>query len=113
MIGSSWQLANRERWTERAECQSYDGDVFFVDPRSAAVAFAKRICSQCPVIQECLEYAFRTDQRYGVFGGLTETERYRMVKNGRFVAPVASEGQESTPGSEYCTAQMARTRSRR
>jgi WhiB family redox-sensing transcriptional regulator len=36
---------------------------------------AKRICIGCPVRQECLDYALVSNQRFGIWGGLTEEER--------------------------------------
>jgi len=41
---------------------------------------AKRVCDQCPVTAECLEFALATNQEAGVWGGLTEDERRRMRK---------------------------------
>lgn len=36
---------------------------------------AKAICQVCPVKQECLEFALEIREPYGIWGGLTETER--------------------------------------
>ena len=36
---------------------------------------AKAICMECPVVTECLEYAIRTNQDSGIWGGTTEDER--------------------------------------
>jgi WhiB family redox-sensing transcriptional regulator len=36
---------------------------------------AKRVCFGCGVREECLEYALRTREPYGIWGGLTEIER--------------------------------------
>lgn len=39
------------------------------------VARAKRICMNCPVRVECLDYSIRNDERFGVWGGLDHDER--------------------------------------
>jgi WhiB family redox-sensing transcriptional regulator len=36
---------------------------------------AKRICGDCPVRRECLDYAMRVREPFGIWGGLNETER--------------------------------------
>jgi WhiB family redox-sensing transcriptional regulator len=36
---------------------------------------AKQICYTCPVRQQCLEFAIK-NREYGIWGGLTETERH-------------------------------------
>lgn len=45
-------------------------------------ASAKAACAQCPVSQECLEFAILTFQTDGIWGGLGEDER-RLVKRAR------------------------------
>ena len=44
----------------------------------AQVAEAKAICAGCQVQRECLAFALRTHQGHGVWGGLSEPERYRL-----------------------------------
>jgi WhiB family redox-sensing transcriptional regulator len=64
-------------WKGRAACSGYPHALFFPGPDAAAreVERAKAICSVCPVIELCLEYALETNQRSGVWGGTTEAER--------------------------------------
>jgi WhiB family redox-sensing transcriptional regulator len=71
-----------EEWRERAACLEHPAVLFFGLDDSEAPAErrlreeeAKRICSACEVRQECLEYALRTREPYGIWGGLTELER--------------------------------------
>jgi WhiB family redox-sensing transcriptional regulator len=47
--------------------------------RRARESLAKRICAECPVRQECLEYALRVREPFGIWGGLNETERRTLV----------------------------------
>lgn len=36
---------------------------------------AKEVCWTCPVLVPCLDYAMTNDERFGIWGGLTEEER--------------------------------------
>ena len=49
---------------------------------------ARRVCGQCPVTTECLEFALGTNQESGVWGGLTEEERRRLRKGAEATAQV-------------------------
>jgi WhiB family redox-sensing transcriptional regulator len=44
---------------------------------------AKSICRECPVREPCLEYALANRERDGVWGGATERERRRMIRQRR------------------------------
>ena len=41
---------------------------------------AKRICQGCEVRAECLEYALANDERFGLWGGLSERERRKLKR---------------------------------
>jgi WhiB family transcriptional regulator, redox-sensing transcriptional regulator len=77
---AAWPAA-RENWRSAAACTAADPDLFF--PLSASgksleqVRQAKAICAGCPVRRACLAFALRTGQVHGIWGGLTEAERYR------------------------------------
>lgn len=83
IVGSLEVITRPEEWTERALCAQVDPEIFHVE-RGQSSKPAKKICSNCPVIEECLEYALRTDQRFGVFGGYSERER-RKLRDGQQV----------------------------
>lgn len=70
------ELPEPEPWTERALCREVDPEFFFPEKGGSAAA-GKRICGGCEVRAECLEFAFATRQPFGIWGGLTERERYR------------------------------------
>ena len=38
------------------------------------------MCDGCAVRIECLEYALENDERFGIWGGLSERERRRLKK---------------------------------
>lgn len=71
-------------WREVAACRTADPMIFFPSEQdSAARRFstadqAKAVCSECLVINECLQYAIDTNQRDGVWGGLTGKERRKF-----------------------------------
>ena len=67
-------------WQERALCRDYDPEVFFPE-KGGSSREAKRICSECPVRIECLNYALRRDERYGVWGGMTAAEINRQARH--------------------------------
>ena len=73
-------LVRQEHWRSLAACQFADPDLFFPisssGPALAQVAQAKAICAGCQVRPECLTFAVRTHQVHGVWGGLSEQERY-------------------------------------
>lgn len=68
-----------ERWRLEAACRDTDPQLFFptgtTGPAAEAIAHAKSICAICPVRRPCLEYALRTQQDNGIWGGLSEEER--------------------------------------
>ena len=66
-------------WRKRAACRGIDPEVFYpVDDEDAGPA--KAICDACPVRQACLEHALAHREREGVWGGATERERSRILR---------------------------------
>ncbi len=64
-------------WMKRALCAQVDPEAFFPE-RGGSTREAKRICAGCDVRAECLEYALVHDERFGIWGGLSERERRRI-----------------------------------
>lgn len=62
-----------------ALCAQTDPEVFFPDKGGSARA-AKRICQTCGVKDLCLEQALIRDERFGIWGGLSEQERRRLKR---------------------------------
>jgi WhiB family redox-sensing transcriptional regulator len=66
-------------WRDLAACIGQDPELFFpigthgLDRRQTEAA--KAVCAQCPVSSECLDWALRTGQAAGIWGGATEDER--------------------------------------
>ena len=65
------------RWQEQANCLGVDPDLFFPE-RGASTKEAKSVCGGCEVKMECLEYALRHGEKFGIWGGLSERERRRV-----------------------------------
>ncbi|MHA6617344.1 WhiB family transcriptional regulator [Pseudonocardia sp. DLS-67] len=77
-IGSLAEEDGEEQdWQERALCAQTDPEAFFPE-KGGSTREAKRICSGCEVRAECLEYALAHDERFGIWGGLSERERRRL-----------------------------------
>ena len=68
-------------WRQLALCAEVDSEIFFPE-RGGSTREAKKVCAKCEVRAECLEYALATHQRFGIWGGLSERERYRMEQAG-------------------------------
>jgi hypothetical protein len=61
-------------------CAQTDPEAFFPE-KGGSTREAKRICQGCEVRDACLEYALAHDERFGIWGGLSERER-RRIKRG-------------------------------
>lgn len=72
-------------WRQHGKCRGVDPEVFYPVNEDDA-AQAKAICDSCPVRQPCLEWALTDRERYGVWGGLTERERRRLLRHRRQTA---------------------------
>ncbi len=66
-----------EDWQDSALCSQTDPDAFYPE-KGASPRTAKRICGLCDVKAECLDYALSHNERFGIWGGLSERERRRM-----------------------------------
>ena len=64
-------------WQADALCAQTDPEAFFPE-KGGSTRDAKKICSGCEVKAECLEYALKNDERFGIWGGLSERERRRL-----------------------------------
>ncbi|MEX2532634.1 MAG: WhiB family transcriptional regulator [Nitriliruptoraceae bacterium] len=66
-------------WVLEAKCLDADPEAFFPE-KGGSTREAKRICTACPVRNDCLEHALVNDERFGIWGGLSERERRRMKR---------------------------------
>jgi WhiB family redox-sensing transcriptional regulator len=66
-------------WQERALCAQTDPEAFFPE-KGGSTREAKKVCLTCDVRDDCLEYALMNDERFGIWGGLSERERRKLKK---------------------------------
>jgi len=66
-------------WQSDSLCAQTDPEAFFPE-KGGSTRDAKKICSSCEVRTLCLEYALENDERFGIWGGLSERERRKLRK---------------------------------
>ncbi|RLP76005.1 WhiB family transcriptional regulator [Mycetocola tolaasinivorans] len=66
-------------WQADSLCAQTDPEAFFPE-KGGSTRDAKRICTSCEVRAQCLEYALSNDERFGIWGGLSERERRKLKK---------------------------------
>ena len=72
-------------WMLNAKCRGVNPAEFFPSDGSG-VETAQRMCAECPVRAECLEYALEHRIDQGVWGGASERERRRILRRRRELA---------------------------
>jgi WhiB family redox-sensing transcriptional regulator len=70
-------LGDDDDWRQYANCASSDPEPFFPD-KGGSTREAKKRCGQRLVRAECLTWAMHTDQRFGIWGGLSERQRRHL-----------------------------------
>ena len=94
-------------WQQHALCAQTDPEAFFPE-KGGSTREAKAVCQACQVREECLEYALANDERFGIWGGMSERERRRlrrMAGSARHSAPSVrslSQGERHRSPSPYC-----------
>lgn len=88
MKRSSSGAADQLDWQHRAACRGERAAAFYPplkpEPKADRLVrerAAKAICNGCPVRVECLEHAVHHDERYGIWGGLTDVERRHLPRS--------------------------------
>lgn len=73
-------------WQARAACRGPHASVFFPPPqferkeeKHTRERRAKEICATCPVRKPCLDYAVKIREPHGIWGGLNEAERRKLL----------------------------------
>ena len=75
-------------WVTRRNCADIDPNVFFPSDGAGVIA-AQKVCAECPVKDLCREYALANNITHGVWGGTSERQRRRILRDRRRAAKVA------------------------
>lgn len=73
-------------WQQRGSCRGMDSAYFFHPDgernpaRAQRIAKAKAVCRTCPVLEMCRQHALTVQEPYGVWGGMSESERENTIK---------------------------------
>lgn len=70
------------KWWDMGACRGLDASIFYPDDEDEALA-AKAVCEGCNVRVECLEHALTVREKSGVWGGATERDRRRIIRQRR------------------------------
>lgn len=69
-------------WQEDANCRDTDAEIFYPETGGSPQP-AIRICNSCTVTAECLQYALDRREQFGVWGGKSQPERERILRQQR------------------------------
>lgn len=64
-------------WQQHGLCRGADPNMWFIG-RTDSPKPARDTCARCPVKDPCLKYAMDHNEKYGIWGGLTERQRRRL-----------------------------------
>lgn len=85
-------IAENYDWQYKGACNGVDTELFYL-PHNARgaeklqqIKEAKAVCAKCPVIEQCLNFAIKTEEPHGIWGGLTEEERVTIVRRTKRLA---------------------------
>ena len=76
-------------WQLHGACRGEASEVFYHPDGERGRARAQRenrakaICFQCPVLSQCREHALRVAEPYGIWGGMSESERQAILRKSR------------------------------
>jgi WhiB family redox-sensing transcriptional regulator len=74
-----------QAWRQQAACRGLDPQIFYPGTDDEA-EMAKAVCGLCAVRETCLEYALTVREKDGIWGGCTERERRRIIRQRRRTA---------------------------
>jgi hypothetical protein len=83
--GSLWDYLMPQEWARDAACKDVaeeDADRIFFPERGGKANAARKLCKNCPVAAECLQYALKDQDAFevGVWGGTTPKERRKLQR---------------------------------
>jgi WhiB family redox-sensing transcriptional regulator len=85
-LAVAYERFNNE-WMAQAACLTVNPEIFYPVPRDEAnsreMFEAIAVCVSCPVRAECLDFAYKNNERFGIWGGLTPNARTRLKNQHR------------------------------
>lgn len=73
---------DENKWWDLGACRGLDASIFYPDDEPEAQA-AKAVCEGCAVQSACLDHALNFREKSGVWGGATERDRRRILRQRR------------------------------
>lgn len=92
-------LFDRPAWMADAACRGMNPDLFFPE-RGNRTQAAEQACADCPVADQCLDYALERREGFGIWGGQAEQDR-RLLRRQRGL--VANRRGRSAPPAQCAT----------
>jgi WhiB family transcriptional regulator, redox-sensing transcriptional regulator len=73
----------KQPWRQQAACRGLEPVIFYPTYDDDDIDMAKAVCAQCAVREACLEHALAVREKEGIWGGCTERERRRILRQRR------------------------------
>lgn len=76
-------------WQNEGACRDVEPDAYFSPEAERGLRrvrreeAAKALCARCLVLDVCREHALTVQEPYGVWGGLSESERHELLQSTR------------------------------
>lgn len=64
-------------WRDEALCAQVGGEIFFPEPGESTEP-ARSVCRDCPVVNDCREYAITRFIKHGIWGGTSGRQREQI-----------------------------------
>jgi WhiB family redox-sensing transcriptional regulator len=74
------QINLSEAWRSKGLCITSKTKIDFFAESKQEIKLAKSVCNECPVAHECLEFAVRNGEKFGIWGGRTPRERMKIAR---------------------------------
>lgn len=75
-------IPEEDKWWDQGACRGLDAAIFYPDDEVGAQS-AQAVCADCAVRVSCLDHALNSREKAGVWGGATEKDRRRMIRQRR------------------------------
>lgn len=72
-------IAIDEPWMADARCSQVDPEIFFPE-KGGSDRDPKAVCGRCSVTAQCLQYSLDHNERFGIWGGVSERDRRKLKR---------------------------------